>query len=803
MMLRKIILLALCIAFYTTGIGQATVHIPNVDEFYVIEASFGIDLAEEITSEVILVNDGIEVTSDACSSTSNNVADKIALIDRGSCTFLEKALNAQMAGAIAVIIANNEENSPTQLFIPGGDDMAQVRIPVLASNYNLGSLLKRRLMTGNLSISLLPSPNNLCVEAYPIYPGRHIAPMITQDPVLNDLGGKPSHPENATASIWYTFTPTQTGLMTVSTCNGGADTRAWIHTGNCDALGLNLVTIAENDDACTFRANVADELVASIVEARVEANTTYYIEFDNRWDNSGFTFNLEFNESSCAPITPPQAINSEITLCAGDLIPSISVETTGLEDNDEIRWYTTATEGMPIATGNSFSATAPGTYYAEIFNTNTGCISPRTAIRIIRLPNPVASIQGEAQVCAGENTSLSAMLQDGDASTFLWSNASTNPSITVGAGSYSVTLTDSNGCQSIASKRVEQKPFPSITFPAAPMCAEDNESYSVRLNTEADNTISTSAGVITGGGGFITIKEIAVGVSITVQVVNPAGCELGRILAAPNCEVDEVDCSGSNATISGDLEVCEGERTVLTASGGISYRWSNYAQSDKVGVLAGEYTVTVTDELGCQTIVTATIVEIDCSVPCPPKAAPRSTGDKQVCDNEAIPSLSVTNAGVNLTSEIRWYVSATDSMLIAIGNSFTPTEAGTYYAEIYDTSNDCPSPRTAVTLTIIECEDNVSTTSIDEVAPSFSVLRVQPNPFQEETAIVFEQVNNDWVEIVLYDVAGRTIYQQRTYYKIGTQHWKIDSEILGESGIYFYRLQSSTQTAVGKLILQE
>ncbi|NHX34500.1 serine protease, partial [Escherichia coli] len=49
------------------------------------------------------------VTTDACSPLTNaaQVAGNIALIDRGDCTFVTKVANAQVAGAVGVIIANN------------------------------------------------------------------------------------------------------------------------------------------------------------------------------------------------------------------------------------------------------------------------------------------------------------------------------------------------------------------------------------------------------------------------------------------------------------------------------------------------------------------------------------------------------------------------------------------------------------------------------------------------------------------------------------------------------------------------
>lgn len=63
---------------------------------------------------------------DACEPIVSDVAGRIALVDRGICPFAQKASNAQQAGAIAVVIANNV----TGLFTAGGADPA-VTIPVV------------------------------------------------------------------------------------------------------------------------------------------------------------------------------------------------------------------------------------------------------------------------------------------------------------------------------------------------------------------------------------------------------------------------------------------------------------------------------------------------------------------------------------------------------------------------------------------------------------------------------------------------------------------------------------------------
>ena len=73
-------------------------------------ANFGdpIPSSPIISAPIALVNDGTAPTDDACTALpANSMAGKIALIRRGVCTFESKVIQAENAGAVAVIIMNN------------------------------------------------------------------------------------------------------------------------------------------------------------------------------------------------------------------------------------------------------------------------------------------------------------------------------------------------------------------------------------------------------------------------------------------------------------------------------------------------------------------------------------------------------------------------------------------------------------------------------------------------------------------------------------------------------------------------
>lgn len=76
--------------------------------------------------------------SDGCAPSKKALTGKIAIVDRGECEFTTKVLNAQEAGAVAVIIANNVPKRPNA---PGGDGDG-IRIPSLMVGQADGAALK-------------------------------------------------------------------------------------------------------------------------------------------------------------------------------------------------------------------------------------------------------------------------------------------------------------------------------------------------------------------------------------------------------------------------------------------------------------------------------------------------------------------------------------------------------------------------------------------------------------------------------------------------------------------------------------
>ena len=60
------------------------------------------------SSELAFTSTEFTPKRDACEPLSIDLKNKVAVISRGGCTFMDKVLNAQKAGALGALIYNNE-----------------------------------------------------------------------------------------------------------------------------------------------------------------------------------------------------------------------------------------------------------------------------------------------------------------------------------------------------------------------------------------------------------------------------------------------------------------------------------------------------------------------------------------------------------------------------------------------------------------------------------------------------------------------------------------------------------------------
>lgn len=141
---------ATALSFLAPGTPQLTVNAPATiaGGYSVGAASFGPQLASPgVSGSLVLADDGTGATADACEPLVNAgaIAGNVALVDRGACAFVTKALNAEAAGATAMVVADNAAGCP-----PGGLGGADpgIGIPSVRVTLDDGNILKSELGTG-------------------------------------------------------------------------------------------------------------------------------------------------------------------------------------------------------------------------------------------------------------------------------------------------------------------------------------------------------------------------------------------------------------------------------------------------------------------------------------------------------------------------------------------------------------------------------------------------------------------------------------------------------------------------------
>ena len=170
-------------------------------------------------------------------------------------------------------------------------------------------------------------------------------------------------------------------------------------------------------------------------------------------DANGCTFSLseiitQPSTSLSSAITSSQNIN-----CFGNATGSIDLSANGGTTPYNYNWSNGATS-------EDLNAIAAGTYTVTITDAN-GCTSSQSATLTQPSATLTSSINNLTNVgCYGQSTAAILINVNGGTTpySYLWSDGSTNQNLTgVGAGNYTVNITDANGCTtSIAGIAISQ-----------------------------------------------------------------------------------------------------------------------------------------------------------------------------------------------------------------------------------------------------------------------------------------------------------------------------------------------------------
>ena len=372
----------------------------------------------------------------------------------------------------------------------------------------------------------------------------------------------------------------------------------------------------------------------------------------------------EVATSACPSTTASITIDSEIS-CNGESDGVLTASGSGGYGALEYVWST----GETTATISGLPA---GTYTVTV---TPDCGGPDSATETLLEPTP---LMGSASVssmlyCNGDrNGEVSASASGGTSPyTYVWNTGETTATETnLAAGTYTVTITDLHGCTTAE--------MVNLTEPTA-LTGSASVSSMLYCNGDTNGEVSASASggtspytyVWNTGETTATETNLAAG-TYTVTITDLHGCTTAEMVnlseptvLATMIMVDaNVSCNGfSNGSLTA---------TGTGATMPYNYLWSNSATTATItGLVAGTYTVTVTDNEGCTSTNSETITE-------PTSLLATAVVDANVsCNGFSDGSMTVTGTGATMPYNYLWSNSATTATI-------TGLVAGTYTVTVTD-----------------------------------------------------------------------------------------------------------------------
>jgi hypothetical protein len=83
---------------------------------------------------------------------------------------------------------------------------------------------------------------------------------------------------------------------------------------------------------------------------------------------------------------------------------------------------------------------------------------------------------------------------------------------------------------------------------------------------------------------------------------------------------------------------------------------------------------------------------------------------------------------------------------------------------------------------------------------SFNLGQNYPNPFNPMTSIPFTLPYAQEITLTVYNNLGQVVFSTKRLFDAGRHRLKIDATSFA-SGVYFYRLQTDSDSAIRKMIL--
>jgi gliding motility-associated-like protein len=304
------------------------------------------------------------------------------------------------------------------------------------------------------------------------------------------------------------------------------------------------------------------------------------------------------NISSSIELGEPAVLTGTITTQRATCLPApdgaAALDAQGGTPPYSYQWSTGAQSAA--ATG-----LAAGVYHVTLTDAN-GCQLEQSAT-VEGTPAVVLALSTSDVSCQGGNDGRASVIATGGEApySYQWGSGLPNtPTVeSLSSGNYNLTVADNLGCTATASFFINQPPALIVDTEMDMVSCSGGTDGRLRLQPRG-GTPPYTAQWSTGTTGNV-LDNLAIG-SYTATVTDALGCS--AIATGIVTEARPVDVVLETTSVN-----CHGESTGaarVLVSGGVApyrYEWSNGAQTPELeAVLAGDYTLSITDAAGCQIV---------------------------------------------------------------------------------------------------------------------------------------------------------------------------------------------------------
>ena len=426
-------------------------------------------------------------------------------------------------------------------------------------------------------------------------------------------------------------------------------------------------------------------LTSAPIPSTVSAGTTnYYVSQTlNSCEGPRALIAVTVNALPTATITTVAGTHP-VTLCADNNV--ILTSSAGAS----YKW-SNAAGIIAGATNATYTTNIADSYTVTVTGTNNcSGISTATVIVVNALPAANITTTTPTTFCTGGSvtlTSSTGILYQWNNAAGLIAGATAATYIATTAGSYTVTVTNSNKCSATSAPKVvtvNTLPTAAITTTTATTFCQGG---SVTLTSSTGTTYqwNNAAGPIAGATNA-TYSAATTG-SYTVKVTNANSCSATSAATAVTANA----LPAATITASGTTTFCSGGNVVLTTSGGTSYKWFNGTTLVGTAVnytatASGSYTVEVTNANNCKATSAATTVTAN-GLPVPTITA---SGATTFCSGGNV--VLTTIAGTSY----KWF---NGTAQVGTAVNYTAATAGSYTVEVTN-ANNCKATSNATTVTV-------------------------------------------------------------------------------------------------------